>query len=166
MNKIAVSVDGYTFEIEVQLDQCLDNTLDVRVDGQALRVTTPKANRDPEALGWVAVDNRTYDIVLDRELKTIKSFGGQHRLALRHLSTAQTARPVNGNGQVKAPLPGRITAVLVRAGDPVEAGQPLLLLDALGMESEIRAHRPGCVSALHVEPGCDVGLHDLLAEII
>jgi biotin carboxyl carrier protein len=66
---------------------------------------------------------------------------------------------------VKAPIPGLVTRVLVQAGDVVEAGQPLLLLEAMKMENEILAPRAGAVLRLSAIPGKSVTLHEELIEI-
>ena len=52
-----------------------------------------------------------------------------------------------------APVAGRVVRVLCRAGQQVEAGQPLLVLLAMQMESELKAPRAGTVVELLVEAG-------------
>jgi biotin carboxyl carrier protein len=47
----------------------------------------------------------------------------------------------------------------------VEVGQPILVLEAMKMENEIRAPRAGVVSRLDIVPGQGVALHEVLAEI-
>ena len=51
-------------------------------------------------------------------------------------------------------------------GDHVEAGQPLLVLEAMKMENEIRAPRSGMVSQLTASAGDNVALHEVMAEIV
>jgi propionyl-CoA carboxylase alpha chain len=53
-------------------------------------------------------------------------------------------------GGLKAPMPGRIRSLLVAAGDKVEKGQVLLVLEAMKMEHRITAPKPGIVTALNV----------------
>jgi biotin carboxyl carrier protein len=57
---------------------------------------------------------------------------------------------------LRAPIPGKLVKVLVKAGDPVKAGQTLLVLEAMKMENELRAPRAGVVSLLHVAEGTAV----------
>ncbi len=57
---------------------------------------------------------------------------------------------------LRAPMPGKVVAVSVRAGDEVEKGAPLLVLEAMKMEHTISAPRKGVVSALHYGVGDQV----------
>jgi geranyl-CoA carboxylase alpha subunit len=68
-------------------------------------------------------------------------------------------------GQVKAPMDGEVTAVTVSAGDPVQAGTPLLVLEAMKIEHRLLAPRPGRISALHTAPGARVRVGDVLVDI-
>lgn len=54
---------------------------------------------------------------------------------------------------IRAPMPGRIVDVLVEAGDPVEAGDVVLILEAMKMENELRAPRKGTVTSVLVKKG-------------
>jgi biotin carboxyl carrier protein len=74
-------------------------------------------------------------------------------------------RPPIGDGRIKAPIPGQVTQVIVSIGDEVELGEPLLVLEAMKMENEIRAPRTGRVKALNVLAGQRVALNEVLAEI-
>ncbi len=68
----------------------------------------------------------------------------------------------SGSGRVAAPMPGRIVKVLVTAGDAVTAGQPLLVMEAMKMENEIRAPKAGTVADLRVAEGASVDAHAVL----
>ncbi|MBN9430210.1 MAG: pyruvate carboxylase [Burkholderiales bacterium] len=65
---------------------------------------------------------------------------------------------------VAAPMPGMIVTVAVKPGQSVRAGDPLLSIEAMKMETQIRAERDGTVRAVHVKPGDTVAAHDLLLE--
>ncbi|KPL83915.1 hypothetical protein SE15_01460 [Thermanaerothrix daxensis] len=77
-----------------------------------------------------------------------------------------TPAPSNQAGKhcVKAPLPGVITAVAVRAGDQVQYGQELLTLEAMKMKNAIRATRAGTIAAVHVQVGEQVQHGQVLLE--
>jgi biotin carboxyl carrier protein len=57
---------------------------------------------------------------------------------------------------VRAPMPGRLVKVLVKAGEQAAAGKPLLVIEAMKMENEIRAPRDGRVRELRAAEGSTV----------
>jgi propionyl-CoA carboxylase alpha chain len=59
-------------------------------------------------------------------------------------------------------MPGLIVAIPVRTGEPVKAGQELLVLEAMKMENVLRAERDGVVEAIEVEPGATVAADQVL----
>lgn len=72
----------------------------------------------------------------------------------RMLAEAETAaRAPDGPMTVAATLPGLIVAIAVRVGDEVEAGAPLLTIEAMKMQNEVRAPRSGRVSEISVASG-------------
>ena len=56
-------------------------------------------------------------------------------------------------GSTVAPMPGRVVALFVAAGDTVVAGQPLLTLEAMKMEHQITSPHAGTVTEVYVQPG-------------
>jgi biotin carboxyl carrier protein len=164
MSKIAVTVEGHTYEVELNLAPQNSTDLIVKVNGQPVRVTLPDVAAPSADIEWIAVDDHSYEVVFDPDLHWINSRGDVYHLALRDVA-ATVAQPRSGDGRLKAPIPGLITQVMVSMGQEVEAGQPLLVLEAMKMENELRAPRAGIVSALHVSPGQTVGRNEVLAEI-
>ncbi len=63
---------------------------------------------------------------------------------------------------VRAIIPGRVVTISVAAGDEVEAGQQLLIVEAMKMQNELRAPRAGVVERIAVGPGQTVDLGTLL----
>ena len=60
------------------------------------------------------------------------------------------------SGLFTAPMPGKVTKLLVAPGDRVTKGQPLAVLEAMKMESRFEAPRDGLVTAVHVREGDQV----------
>jgi biotin carboxyl carrier protein len=70
-----------------------------------------------------------------------------------------------GDGRVTAPMPGRVVRVLVAAGDKVTARQPVVVMEAMKMENELRAGRDGSVAQVLVQEGMAVDTGALLVMI-
>ena len=164
VSQLAVTLDNTTYHITVDLPAPGESVFTVTVDGETLHVEAPDLGAPLGEMEWIVVEDRPYEIVVDRDLRWISTYSAIHHVEVHDLSAA-VVRPRSGDGRVKAPIPGLITRVLVSAGQTVQAGQPLLTLEAMKMENEIRAPRAGTVSALNVDAGKTVARHDLLAEI-
>ncbi|MFT6661649.1 MAG: biotin carboxyl carrier protein, partial [Maricaulis maris] len=66
---------------------------------------------------------------------------------------------------IKAPMPGKVLAVNVKAGDRVTKGQALVVLEAMKMEHALAAPRDGVIGELSVEVGGQVGEGDVLVAL-
>jgi biotin carboxyl carrier protein len=70
-----------------------------------------------------------------------------------------------GSAEVRATLPGMVLAVAVKDGDEVRQGDPLVTVEAMKMQNEVRAPRSGRVGAVEVEPGQPVAAGALILRI-
>src|SRR5215475_6473810 len=73
------------------------------------------------------------------------------------------ALEAEGRQQITAPMPGKIVRLLVSAGDAVEVGQGLLVVEAMKMQNEIRSPKSGKVEKLFVQEGQAVNAGEILA---
>jgi acetyl-CoA/propionyl-CoA carboxylase biotin carboxyl carrier protein len=89
--------------------------------------------------------------------------GGQARQAPRR--SRGSAPAAAGTGTVTVPMQGTIVRVLVAAGDAVEVGQTLCVLEAMKMENAIVADKEGTVAEVRVSEGDSVGGGDVVAVI-
>jgi biotin carboxyl carrier protein len=113
--------------------------LSVRVDGRIVDLTTEGT---PPELGIIASGHRSYvRVESDR---------------MRAAAAAAAHRPSASEDMVRSPMPGRIVRVLVAPGDAIEPGQPLVVVEAMKMENEIRAKRAGTVAEVLVAAGATV----------
>jgi biotin carboxyl carrier protein len=75
------------------------------------------------------------------------------------------ALEAEGRQQIVAPMPGKVIRLLVSAGDQVEAGQGLIVVEAMKMQNEIRAPKKGKVERLQAKEGQAVNAGDILAWV-
>ncbi len=73
--------------------------------------------------------------------------------------------PATGPGDVTTSMPGTIVEVLVEEGSEVQAGDPVIILEAMKMETEIQAPIGGRVGAVHVQKGDSVNPDETLIAI-
>ena len=71
----------------------------------------------------------------------------------------------SGPQRLVAPMPGKVVRVLVKAGDLVAVRQPVVVVEAMKMENELRASREGTVAEIHASEGMSVDAGALLVVI-
>ena len=81
---------------------------------------------------------------------------------LETLKQSEAHRSSAAAKHVAAPMPGAVVAVTVAPGDEISAGQKLLTLEAMKMETTLYADRPGKVAEVLVRPGLQVDGGDLV----
>ncbi|MGB1261410.1 MAG: sodium-extruding oxaloacetate decarboxylase subunit alpha [Cognaticolwellia sp.] len=126
---------------------------------QAPATVTRSANTAPESYA-VSVDGKVYEVVV--------APGG----AIDNIQMATNA-PVNGSSNISAsdgeplnaPLAGNIFKVLVQEGDEVAQGDVVIIMEAMKMETEIRATKAGEVAAIHIREGDSVAVGDSLLSL-
>jgi biotin carboxyl carrier protein len=78
---------------------------------------------------------------------------------------SEAATAGSGPQRLVAPMPGKVVRVLVKAGDAVAVRQPVVVVEAMKMENELRADRDGTVTDVHVREGLSVDAGALLLVI-
>ena len=88
-------------------------------------------------------------------------------LSVRDLTLAppEAVATNGGDGKVRAAMNGRVVAVLVKPGDRVAAGQPVMTLEAMKMQHVHAAGIAGTVSAIDVAEGEQVAMGKVVVEI-
>jgi biotin carboxyl carrier protein len=142
-----VSIGGVRRRVDaIRLDGAIASLRYVD-DGRSFSVSY---QRDPGRRWRLAVGERDFDLEVLTPVEAIE---------------AGSAAAAIGPSRLTAPIPGKVVKVHVAVGDEVEAGQPLVVLEAMKMENELRAEQSGTVVAVHVEPGRTVDAGETLAEL-
>ena len=94
-------------------------------------------------------------VVRHGNVLTVMEQQGSHTLAV-HDPYALTGEVEETGGRLTAPMPGKVVAVMVEAGERVERGRPLMILEAMKMEYTIVAPRGGLVARLNYAVGSPV----------
>jgi len=80
-------------------------------------------------------------------------------------SRKQAGREAEGRQQVLAPMPGKVIRLLVKGGETVQAGQGLIVIEAMKMQNEIRSPKSGKVERLLTKEGQTVNVGEVLAWV-
>ena len=83
----------------------------------------------------------------------------------RRYRAGRRAGDAGGPQSVVAPMPGKVVKVLVEPGAAVEAGQGLVVVEAMKMQNEIKATKTGVVAAVHVAVGASVAAGEALIVV-
>ena len=142
-------------------------TYKIVVDGNSILV-----NGQPFVVGFeeerVLVDGTAYDVKLEGGQAVVS--GIAYDLSVEGLAEEKpgpkAARAVVASeGAVTAIMPGKVIRMLAAQGDMVAEGDVICILEAMKMENELKASKAGVIKAIHVQPGQDVEMGAVLAEI-
>ena len=101
--------------------------------------------------GWtVQVSGRQFSV----EVRNPRDAGSRSRGAL-----------AGGRQNLTAPMPGKVIRVLVREGDAVDAGQGVIVVEAMKMQNEMKAGHAGRVIQVRARDGDTVGAGDVLVVL-
>lgn len=115
----------------------------------------------------VTVNGVAYDIDVEVEEQEAPTLGAIVIGGAGHSPVAPTTASVQAASAnaVVAPLAGSVARILVEEGQEIEAGQVLLVLEAMKMETELTAPKSGTVARILVEKGTAVQAGEGLIEL-
>ncbi|RDZ28118.1 acetyl/propionyl/methylcrotonyl-CoA carboxylase subunit alpha [Lysobacter silvisoli] len=128
---------------------------DYRIDGiGAAAVQVQGARLDGDGLS-LRIDGRARRFALLGDGRRVVAHDGERRLRLQPVPMYRhEAAAAGGSGNnVVAPMPGRVVVVKAAAGDSVEAGQELMVIEAMKMELSLKAPRDGTVAEVRAAAG-------------
>jgi biotin carboxyl carrier protein len=154
-------VDGVATAARLERSGAERARLTVAGDAALTRVALvfgePRADRDHGTIvREVVVRGWRIDVELESE----------RRAMLREKARRGAGAQVHGGPlEVHAIIPGRVVAISVKPGDTIDAGQQLLVVEAMKMQNELRAPREGTIERVGVEVGQTIEVGDLLVVI-
>jgi methylmalonyl-CoA carboxyltransferase small subunit len=114
----------------------------------------------------ITIDGTTYEAdveVVDEGEEFEEGEGSPYEEPIYAVEEAGAGPAVNGN-ECRSPVMGLVIRVEVKAGQQVESGQRVMVLEAMKMENHITAPRACTVKRLHASPGDPVKIDQLLIE--
>lgn len=157
-----------------------DEDIEVELDGSEIEMAAGKTHAlltevEGTPVRMLTVGDEVHRIVVrpgaTRGRYTLWVDGFRHEVealderarAIRELSAHSSE--TSGPAPLLAPMPGMIVRVNVQVGDAVQAGQGLVVMEAMKMENELRASAAATVKAIRVQPGTAVEKGALLLEM-
>ena len=136
-NNFKATLDNEAFEVQ-RLRNREISTLIIHSSNNAIRAQTKPLPGDKLDI-WLA------GVPFSAFVEATGTVGVRLPVAKKHSS-----------GEIRALMPGRVTSVLVKEGDQVEAGTPILILEAMKMQNEIVSPITGIVKSVQVQEGAPV----------
>jgi acetyl-CoA/propionyl-CoA carboxylase biotin carboxyl carrier protein len=113
----------------------------------------------------VEVNGRRFDVKLWVPESAGVAAAGPAKKKTARAASGSGGGTGGGSGQIAVPMQGTIVKVLVEVGQAVEAGQSVVVLEAMKMENQIEADKSGTIKAINVKPGDTVGAGDVVVVI-
>jgi biotin carboxyl carrier protein len=147
----------------------VDNRWQCRFDGEPHQIVDALIpRRDVLSL---LIDGRSYEVKREQTATDLHMWVGSTRFAIelrdpRSLRARQKAGgDEKGPKKILAPMPGRIVRLLVDENSEVEAGQGIVVVEAMKMQNEIKSPKKGVVKRMLATPGAAVNPGDVLAIV-
>ncbi len=157
----------------VEIEEREGGALLVKVDGTAVEadaVGQPSKARAGRGATSIRIGQRTIELWLEGAPPALGVIANGDRFFAKVESERMRIQAAGrtsgaGEGTVRSPMPGRVVRVLVAEGDAVERGAPVVVVEAMKMETELAAERTGVVRRVRVAPGDTVESGATLLEI-
>lgn len=150
-------------------DYCVAATeFNVLLHGETYHIKVNGAgNKSPDQRAYyISVDGQPEEILVESLDEVVRYTDGSRPPAHSDKQVVGSARPKASNpGDVTTSMPGTIVEVLVKEGDTVKAGDPILVTEAMKMETEIQAPVAGKITVIRVSKGDSVNPNEALIEI-
>ena len=160
-----VTIDGKSYRLELER---ADGVWQCRLDGREVQMDAVLARRDVLS---VLIDGKAYEIKRERVADDLHLWVGPVRYGVevrdpRSLRGRKgAAGDAHGPRKLVAPMPGKVVRVLQPAGSEVEAGQGVLVMEAMKMQNEIKSPKKGTVQKIVAGEGAAVNAGDVLAVV-
>lgn len=160
-----VIVEGKTHRLEIEK---IAGRWECRFDGQSIHIDAVIPRRDVLSL---LIEGRSYEVKREQSTSDLHVWVGNSRMAVElrdprsFRSRQKSASEETGPRKILAPMPGRIVRLLVAEKDDVQAGQGIVVVEAMKMQNEIKSPKKGVVKKILTTPGAAVNPGDVLAVV-
>jgi biotin carboxyl carrier protein len=160
-----ITIDGKNYRLELERTE---GYWQCRLDGREVHIDAVLTGHD--ALS-VLLEGRTYEIKRERTATDTylwvggKSYGAEVRDPRSLRARKRKAGDESGPRKLVASMPGKVVRVLVSENMAVEAGQGMVVVEAMKMQNEIKSPKKGIVQKIIAAEGANVNPGDVLAIV-
>jgi len=160
-----ITIDGKNYRLELERP---GGCWRCRLDGQEVEMDAVLARRDVLS---ILLGGKAYEIKRERTATDTHLWVGSARYAveLRDPRSLRSRRAANGDNagprKLLASMPGKVVRVLLPEKSSVEAGQGVLVVEAMKMQNEIKSPKRGIVQRIVASEGAAVSAGDVLAIV-
>ena len=161
-----IEIDGAGARLQIERGEDAEWTFRFNDEAEQIADCT-----HPEPGVWsILLDGRPYEARVEHsgELAIVTVRGQRFEIRVsdpRRWKRGSQSGPGAGRQFVTAPMPGKIVRLLVQPGNAVDAGQGLVVVEAMKMQNELKAQRAGSVVSVEVAEGAPVSAGDTLLVI-
>ena len=152
--KYQYTVKGVDYEVEIQ-----------DIEGNIANVTVNGIPFEVEMKQPVKAGKQKVKLSEERRVKSEESNSSSSATNASSATTTQPAAAAASDKPVVAPLPGTINEIKVKVGDKVNAGDTVVILEAMKMQNNIEAETSGTITGINVNKGDAVMEGDALVTI-
>jgi len=160
-----VTIDGKDFRLELERKE---GVWQCRLDGREIEMNAVLPRCDVLS---ILIDGKAYEVKREHTASDTHLWVG----SVRYLAELRDPRSLRGRKgasaddkgpkKILAPMPGKVVRMLVNQGQPVEAGQSILVVEAMKMQNEIKSPKKGMLQKIVAIEGGNVNAGDVLAIV-
>lgn len=160
-----------TYSVSVETESTTANSFQVSLNGKPYHACIKEWHPDGR-IKTISVNNKIIPIDVlkqaDGSPKTVILKGVPFDVDVEKITSLPIkAKPLKKIvcGDIKATLPGQILSIMIKVGDTVKKGQPLLILESMKMENEMLSPKEGVVRKILVEVGQLVAKDEVMIQV-
>jgi biotin carboxyl carrier protein len=168
--KLAIELGGMTRRIEIASDAArASGELLCTIDGRAVDADAVEV---APGVYSILIEGASFEARVEPDSTSLRiaiagrEYVAQVRDPRQWRRNRGAAIEAEGSQRVIAPMPGKVVRVLVKAGEAVEAGKGILVVEAMKMQNEVRSPKSGKVERILVSEGQTVSAGEVLATVI
>ncbi|MDY0343420.1 MAG: biotin/lipoyl-containing protein [Lentimicrobium sp.] len=166
---LEINIDGRTAGVtELKRD---GNMLTIQVDDEIYEVDALKVG---EGIYSLLYKGKSYNIEMIENASprhyTVNSRFNTYELEVidaqsRYRASRSRGTTIDAGNTIISPMPGKVVKIPVKVGESVEAGQTLIIVSAMKMESEFKARKAGVVKSIHAKEGDTIDANKVLVVV-